>query len=153
MKKHCKRKVMAVAVNPIELAIAGARLVDQKALNYLRQRELSSLESITKGKGTRQDWQELADVMNITQMMALHGIGPEALEACDLASVALVEAKERFDKTGKMGLSGIGLAAIRDVLEYAQLQQSSIARSKFEEMIDKTLNHLKSKSPLVKVLS
>ena len=153
MKKHCKRKVRPVAVNPIELAIAGARLVDQKALNYLRQRELSSLESITKGKGTRQDWQELADVMNITQMMALHGIGPEALECCDLASVALVEAKERFDQTGKMGLSGIGLAAIRDVLEYAQLQQSSIARSKFEEMIDKTLNHLKSKSLLVKVLT
>ena len=152
MKKKCKRKVR-VAMNPIEIAIAGARLVDQKALNYLRQRELSSLESITKGKGTRQDWQELADVMNITQMMALHGIGPEALEACDIASVALVEAKERFDKTGKMGLSGIGLAAIRDVLEYAQLQQSSIARSKFEEMIDKTLNHLKSKSPLVKVLT
>ena len=153
MKKHCKRKVRAVAVNPIEVAISGASLVDQKALNYLRQRELSSLESITKGKGTRQDWQELADVMNITQMMALNGIGPEALECCDLASVALVEAKERFDRTGKMGLSGIGLAAIRDVLEYAQLQQSSIARSKFEEMIDKTLNHLKSKSPLVKVLS
>lgn len=153
MKKHCKRKVRAVAVNPIEVAISGASLVDQKALNYLRQRELSSLESITKGKGTRQDWQELADVMNITQMMALNGIGPEALECCDLASVALVEAKERFDRTGKMGLSGIGLAAIRDVLEYAQLQQSSIARSKFEEMIDKTLNHLKSKSPLVKVLT
>jgi len=114
MKKHCKRKVR-IPVNPIELAIAGARLVDQKALNYLRQRELSSLESITKGKGTRQDWQELADVMNITQMMALNGIGPEALECCDIASVALVEAKERFDKTGKMGLSGIGLAAIRDV--------------------------------------
>jgi len=151
MKKHCKRKVR-IPVNPIELAIAGARLVDQKALNYLRQRELSSLESITKGKGTRQDWQELADVMNITQMMALNGIGPEALECCDIASVALVEAKERFDKTGKMGLSGIGLAAIRDVFEYAQLQQSSISRSKFEEMIDKTLNHLKSKSPLVKVL-
>ena len=151
MKKKCKRKVR-VAMNPILIAISGAGLVDQKSLNYLRQRELSSLESIVKGKGTRQDWQELADVMNITQMMALNGIGPEALEACDLASVALVEAKERFDRTGKMGLSGIGLAAIRDVLEYAQLQQSSIARSKFEEMIDKTLNHLKSKSPLVKVL-
>lgn len=139
-------------MNPIDIAIDGARLVDQKSLNYLRQRELSSLESIVKGKGNRQDWKELVEVMNITQMMALSGIGPEALTCCQLASDALEEAQERFIRTGKMGLSGIGLTAIRDVLEYAQLQQSSIARSKFEEMIDKTLNHLKSKSPLVKVL-
>ena len=151
MKKQCKRKVW-IPVNPIDVAIAGARLVSQKELNYLRQRELTSLESITKGKGTKQDWQELVDVLNITQMMGMNGIGPEALESCKRGFEAMIEAKQRFDRTGKMGLSGTGLNAIRDVLEYAQLQQSSISRLKFEQMIDKTINHIKSRSSLVKVI-
>ncbi len=42
--------------------------------------------------------------------------------------------------------------AIRDLLEYADLQQQSISRSEFEKMIKKTKDHIKSHNDKVLVL-
>ena len=151
MKKQCKRKVYRL-VNPIDCAIMGARLIDDKSLKQLRAREFSSLESMVSGTGTRRDWQDLVDCMNLCQMMAMNGIGPEALECCTIAEQELLKAAHRYEKTMKMGLSGVGITAMRDVIEYAQLQQSSISRSVFEEMIDKTINHIRSRSKEVTVI-
>jgi hypothetical protein len=44
----------------------------------------------------------------------------------------------------RMGLNGIGIQAIRDLLEYADLQQQSIPRSEFEKMIKKTKDNIRS---------
>jgi hypothetical protein len=48
-----------------------------------------------------------------------------------------------------MGLSGEGIQAVRDLIEYADLQQSSISRSEFERYIQKTINFIKSNNDLV----
>jgi hypothetical protein len=151
MKKQCKRKIYKL-VNPIQYAITGAMAMTPQELSNLRIKELASLEAIIKGKGTRGDWQDLVDCLNLTEVMALSGIGPEALESCIEAQEALLEAAQRYEKTGKMGLSGKGIQAVRDVLEFANLQQTSIARSEFERMIDKTRNHIKGRGKGVLVI-
>ena len=76
--------------------------------------------------------------------MARGGIGPEVLPVCEKGQKALHEAAIRFEKTKKLGLSGEGIQAIRDLIEYADLQQSSISRSEFEKYIQKTKNYIKS---------
>ena len=96
--------------------------------------------------GTIVEWQELADMMNICEVMASNGIGPEALPHCQDSQEALTQAARRFESTGKMGLSGVGLNAIREVYEYHDLQRSSVPRSVYEQMIVKTRNRVKSKS-------
>jgi hypothetical protein len=48
-----------------------------------------------------------------------------------------------------MGLSGEGIKAVRDLIEYADLQQSSISRSEFERYIKKTKDYIKSNNDLV----
>ena len=101
---------------------------------------------MSKGMGTIVEWQELADMMNICEVMATQGIGPEALPHCQQAQEALTEAAKRFEKTKRMGLSGLGLKAIREVYEYHDLQRSSVPRSVYEQMIVKTRNRIKSKS-------
>ena len=143
MKKKCKRKVYGL-VNPITYAIAGACVTPKHELDRLRLRELTSLEAIAKGRGGIREWAELVDVHNLVETMAENGIGPEALESCAIAQESLINAKERFEKTGKMGLDGVGINAMRDVIEYANLQQQSISRSQFEEMIRKTLMKLRN---------
>lgn len=149
MRKQCKRKVWKL-VDPISYAINGACVTQQSDLARLRLRELSSLEMMVKGKGGIREWAELVDVNNLCQMMAKNGIGPEALPYCELAENELLVAKDRFEKTGKMGLSGVGINAIREVIEFADLQQKSIPRSTFEKMIDKTLANLRNKGRGVK---
>ena len=144
MRKRCKRKVWSTEINPIAHAIAGAAVADNTSLDKLRLCELTAIDAMTKGMGTPHDWRWLADVLNIAETMAKHGIGPEVLPYCEDAQKALLEAKERFDKTGKMGLSGTGIKAIKELWEYHDLQRTSIARSEYERMIQKTMNHVRS---------
>jgi len=105
---------------------------------------LSAIDAMTKGMGTTEDWRWLADVVNIAETMGKSGIGPEVLPYCKDVQQALLEAAERYQKTGKMGLSGVGISKIKELWEYHDLQRTSIARSEYEKMIRKTANYIKS---------
>lgn len=145
MRKKTKRQVWKL-INPINHAILGAGITQAHLLDKLRIRELAALEAMSKGNGTRVEWQELADLLNVCEVMALEGIGPEALPHCKVAQDALVEAARRFETTRKMGLTGPGIQAIREVYEYHDLQRSSVPRSVYEQMIVKTRHRLTSKA-------
>jgi hypothetical protein len=144
MKKRCKRKVWSTSIDTVAHAIAGAAISDGAALDKLRLCELSAIDAMTRGMGTTEDWRWLADVLNIAETMGKSGIGPEVLPYCEDAQKALLEAAERYQKTGKMGLSGQGIRAIKDVWEFHDIQRTSIARSEYEKMIRKTANYIKS---------
>jgi hypothetical protein len=145
MKKRCKRKVWSTAINPILHAISGASIADKESLDKLRLCELSAIDAMTKGMGTTEDWRWLADIINIAETMGKSGIGPEVLPYCQEAQIAMLESAKRYQETKKMGLSGTGIKAIKDVWEFHDLQRTSIPRSEYEKMITKTANHIKSK--------
>lgn len=96
MRKQCKRKVLAL-VNPLEHAIEGARISDRSDLDKLLIRELSSLDAMTKGKASFDEWSDLATTNNVAQTMATMGIGKEIMPLCHLAEAALIEAASRPD--------------------------------------------------------
>ncbi len=145
MRKQVKRKVWAL-VNPITYALEGASITQRDKLDKLRVMEYSALDAITKGKGTVTDWHTLTEVLNLSETMARAGVGPEVLPVCETAQKALHEAALRFQKTGKLGLTGEGIQSVRELIQYADLQQSSISRSEFERYIQKTRDYLKSKN-------
>ena len=106
--------------------------------------EYSALDAITKGSGTVSDWRTLVDVLNLSEMMAKNGVGPEVLPICQTAQDSLHKAAMRYQETMRMGLDGQGIKAIRELIEYADLQQSSISRSEFERYIQKTKDYIRS---------
>jgi len=142
MRKRCIRKVWA-PVGP-ELAIVGAGIASREYLDRLLMRELSSLNAFANGKATLEEFQDMAHVNNVTQTLARMGIGREALPDCHKAEESLIEAARRFEETQHMGLSGPGLYALRHVIEWHDLQRSSISRSKYEESVRLTLARQKS---------
>lgn len=111
--------------------------------------EYSALEAMAKGKGTIHDWRVLVDVLNLSEMMGKGGVGPEVLPYCEKAQEGLHKAAMRYQETMKMGLDGQSIQAIRELIQYADLQQSSISRSEFEKYIQKTRNYIKSNGELV----
>ena len=146
MRKQTRRKVYRL-VNPISYAIEGATITPEDILDKLRQRELTSIEAFRMGKADLADWQMINDMANLCEVMAKSGIGPEALEAAERTHEYLLEAYHRYNKTKKMGTSGLGLVAFRDCYEYHDLQRQSISRSVYEQMLTKTMNQIRSKSP------
>lgn len=143
MRKRCNRKVWAL-VNPIQHAISGAGVTDRKNLDALLSRELASLDAFTHGKARMSEWSDMANVNNLTQTLAGMGIGREALPDCHKAEAALIEAAARYQIKKRMGLSGPGIQALRDVIEWHDLQRSSISRSQYEEAIRLTGARIKS---------
>jgi hypothetical protein len=146
MRKQTRRKVYRL-VNPISYAIEGATITPEDILDKLRQRELTSIEAFRMGQADLADWQMINDMANLCEVMAKSGIGPEALEAAERTHEYLLEAYHRYNKTKKMGTSGLGLVAFRDCYEYHDLQRQSISRSVYEQMLTKTMNQIRSKSP------
>ena len=145
MRKQTKRKIWKL-IDPIRHAILGAGITQDHLLDKLRLTELAALDAMTKGMGTIADWQELTDMMNISEVMAMEGIGPEALPYCKQAQDALEQAALRYQRTMSMGLSGTGINALREVFEYHDLQRRSIPRSVYEKMIMKTRQRIQSKA-------
>lgn len=145
MRKSTKRKFWKL-IDPVRHAILGAGITQEHLLNKLRLTELAALDAMTKGLGTVQDWQELTDMMNISECMALDGVGPEVLPYCQRAQNALEQAALRYQNTMRMGLSGEGITALRDVFEFHDLQRRSIARSEYEKYIIKTRQRIMSKA-------
>ena len=145
MRKKCRRKVWSTQIDVVAHAMAGAAVTDESSLNKLRLGELSALEAMRMGKGTLEDWRLLVDMLNITQTFIRHGIGPEAREDCQKAQESLYNAAKRYEKTKQMGLDGQGIGALQNVHEWHDLQRTSVARSVYEDMIEKTRNYIKSK--------
>ena len=149
MRKRTKRKFWAL-IDPIAHAVVGASITHRDKLDKLRLMEYSALEAMTKGQGTIHDWRTLVDVLNLSETMARNNIGKdEVLPVCQKAQQALHEAAERYQKTLSMGLSGQGIQAVRELIEYADLQQSSIPRADFEKYIQKTKDYIRSNGNLV----
>jgi hypothetical protein len=143
MKKQCRRKIWA-KVNPIEYAIAGAAITPENLLDKARMMELSAIESMTKGHGTIADWRSLVDMMNIAETMATNGIGVEVLEVCQIVQKEMQNAAHRYEKTRKMGLTGIGIKNIKELYQLHDLQRTSISRSEYERMLQKTSDYIRS---------
>ena len=151
MRKQCRRKIYKL-VDPVAHAIAGACITTDDCLDTLKSNEKAAVEAMRTGNATVYTWQELVDINNICQVMSRQGIGPEALIDCMIAELELKQAAKRYEATGRMLLTGTGLRAINEVLEWHHIQRTSISRSEYERMIEKTRNKLRSRSKDVTVI-
>lgn len=138
------RKVWPTNIDTIQYAIDGARVTSADRLDQLLLRELAAIDTFTRGQATMQEWQDLVAVNNITQALAEMGIGPEALHDCKAVEDGLIEAAARFEKTGKMGLSGPAIQALRNMVEWHSAQREIIPRSHYEEAIRLTTARVKN---------
>jgi hypothetical protein len=147
MRKRTVRKHYAL-INPITHAIAGARVVGSDALDKLRMQELSAIESFVIGRATEQDWRSLADMVNLTEVMAVDfAIEPDAQQAAESAQEALLRSFHRAKDGKALLLDGPGLQALRECFAWHDEQRKGIARSQYEQAIAATVAKIKNKAP------
>lgn len=151
MRKRTKRKVYE-STNPVEIAIAGARITDEARLQFLRDIENGSLTAFRNGSATKGDWHKINAVVRLAESMADAGIGVEVMVPAKIAEMHLLKAHERYERIGKMGSTGLGLQSFQDILEYHELQRTAVSRSVYESHINSVRNKIISKSPKIKFL-
>lgn len=127
-------------------AMVGASVVDDESVKVLRDKEAASLEAFRTGAATKQSWNDINAAVRIAESMAEAGIGPEVMVHVKIAEMHLLDARDRFNRIGKMGTTGPGLQSFKDIIEYHELQRTSVARSVYEKHIQKVTNMIRSKS-------
>lgn len=150
-RKRTRRKVLPL-VNPLVHAMEGAAITDTEALDKLRLMELMALEAFARGQATRNDWRTLADCLNVSETLSRDGVGPEALQANQQAQEALGACQERSKRHGgRLLFTGPELQAMRAAYEWADLQRSSVSRSRLERAIRATADRIRSAARDIKV--
>lgn len=137
---------------PVTHAIAGAAITDKESLDVLRKGENGSMEAFRNGAATKADWNNINTVVRLAESMAEAGIGPEVMVHVKIAEMHLLDAQERFVRLGKMGSTALGLQSFQDIIEYHDLQRTSVARSVYEKHIKRVSDMVKSRSPKIKFL-
>ena len=136
MRKKTKRKHYKL-VDPIRHAIEGAALIPASINMQLQTREQAAISAFMGGVQTKEDWRELAMMCNISEQLCLMGVGAiEVREPLDKAQDALRAAKKRLTNTGRLGFNGLELTAMREIIEYHDLQRTSIPRKDYERAIE-----------------
>ena len=152
MRKQTRRKIWDTSICPITHAMAGASVTDKESLDILRKRENGSMDAFRNGTANKADWNNINTVVRLAESMADAGIGPEVMVHVKIAEMHLLDAQERFVRMGKMGSTALGLQSFQDILEYHDLQRTSVARSVYEKHIKRVTDMVKSKSPKIKFL-
>ena len=137
---------------PVTHALAGASITDKESLDILRKRENGSMEAFRNGTATKADWNNINTVAMLAESMADAGIGPEVMVHVKIAEMHLLDAQERLMRLGKMGSTALGLQSFQDILEYHDLQRTSVARSVYEKHIKRITDMVRSRSPKIKFL-
>jgi hypothetical protein len=132
-KPPVSRKVWPTNIDTIQYAIEGAAITSTEKLDRLMLVELAALDAFTRGRASMADWSALVAVNNVTQTLAGMGIGREAMADCHKAEAAMLDAAERLQRTGRMGLTGPGIQALRDVIGWHQEQRINISQSDLEK--------------------
>ena len=133
-------------------AMVGASITDDETLNVARKKEADSLKAFKTGTATKQDWNNINAAVRLAESMAAANIGPEVMVHVKIAEMHLLDARERYQRIGKMGSTGPGLQAFQDIIEYHELQRTSVARSVYEKHIKRITDMIKSRSPKIKFL-
>lgn len=152
-RKQCKRKHYAVGGNVVNVAIRRASYIGDDMLAELGELEGKALSAFMDGTATVENWRTLADIVNVAETMSDHGIGPEVLVAAEDLQKHLLDAKDRYERTKRMGLTGPGLQSVRNLLEFHQLQRTAVPLGRYMEMVTATYNRIRSAHPRVKVLT
>jgi hypothetical protein len=137
---------------PVTHAMAGAAIADKESLDVLRKGENGSMAAFKNGTATKADWNNINTVVRLAESMAGAGIGPEVMVHVKIAEMHLLDAQERFVRLGKMGSTALGLQSFQDIIEYHDLQRTSVARSVYEKHIKRVSDMVKSRSSKIKFL-
>jgi hypothetical protein len=132
--------------------MAGASITDKESLDILRKRENGSMDAFRNGTATKADWNNVNTVVRLAESMAEAGVGPEVMVHVKIAEMHLLDAQERFVRIGKMGSTALGLQSFQDIIEYHDLQRTSVARSVYEKHIKRVTDMVRSRSPKIKFL-
>ena len=152
MRKRSKYKPKGVRLDTMNWVVTGMTKVSAKESEYVTMhlKNMSALDSLTKGTATRQEADIIIGVINVAEALCMHGVGVEYRQLVLDASSALYDVcKRSFSMGDRFVCRGQELVAIKDGYEVhdAQMEICTIADlDKALDIIEAVLKAKKAKA-------
>lgn len=117
-------------------AIARRMPMHQKTIVAVESQARLALAAILSGRGRPEDLHTLGQASNIALVLAEGGAGRECIPAIKTAQAALLAADERLARFGRVGFDGLGLIAVRELLDIYEQQIASVTAGAFDDAVD-----------------
>ena len=151
MRKRSKYKPKGVRLDAMHWVVSGMTKVSAKESEYVTMhlKNMSALDSLTKGTATRQEADIIIGVINVAEALCMLGVGAEYRQLVLDASSALYDVcKRSFEINDRFICRGSELSAIKLGYEVhdAQMEITTIGMlDKALDVIDKTIRAQKAK--------
>jgi hypothetical protein len=139
MRKKSKYKPRGVRLDAMHWVVSGMTKVSAKESEYVTMhlKNMSALDSLTKGTATRQEADIIIGVINVAEALCMLGVGSKYRQLVLDASSALYDVCRRsFELNDRFVCRGEELSAIKTGYEVhdAQMEVATLA------MLDKALD-------------
>jgi hypothetical protein len=143
MRKKSKYKPRGVRLDAMHWVVSGMTKVSAKESEYVTMhlKNMSALDSLTKGTATRQEADIIIGVINVAEALCMLGVGSEYRQlVLDASSALYAVCKRSLELNDKFVCRGLELCAIKTGFEVhdAQLEVCTLA------MLDKALDTIAS---------
>ena len=106
MKKRSKYRPKPVIRDVLTYVISGFKPIAQDAAMRVKLINHGSLLALTRGEGTRTDWELVRNALNVAVVLAELECGNEYIEEIKLAMMAHAQCGKRFYKGQNFGYTG-----------------------------------------------
>lgn len=114
-----------VLKDTMSYVLSGLKRLPENIVTKLKIEAHWGMSTMTKGEGTRDDWERVATVLNIGVALSEAGYGPEYLGALQKAQTAMMNMRVRLRQTGRMVFTGPEINAINEALSIHEAQLDS----------------------------
>lgn len=134
------------AVNPNAAfdAINLSRPVDDSRIDRLEIGIRTSLDAFTKGVADKAHFDTLASTVDLSMMIDKTIFGGVFFDHINHARDAMIRCRERFARTGKLGLDGEGLNAIKAAIEIHAEQLKQVTGAELLKFLKTREQHIRS---------
>lgn len=147
-KKYRRRHILR---NSVEHVVVGLNPPSDALRTELLLHAHLSLQAVTHGTGTDDDWDQLTNVLNVSAVLAEGGVGGMYLEDLRQAQTAHAMCGKRKLAKGRFGYSGAELQQMKYAVDIheAQLQAATVAH--LEQALDEVERRLNLPGPTLYV--
>lgn len=128
----------------------GACITDDSVINVLKLHENAMINAMVNNhKDGLDGFNGICELLGVAETMARNGIGPEVLDSCAIAQNTLQKLKKRYDRWGKWDVTEKELHSINELMEWHNLQRTSVSRGEYERFLKMAKDRMRSRAPEV----
>lgn len=148
MRKRSKYKPKGVRLDAMHWVVSGMTKVSAKESEYVTMhlKNMSALDSLTKGTATRQEADIIIGVINVAEALCMLGVGSEYRQlVLDASSALYAVCKRSLEFSNRFICTGVELTAIKVGYEVHDAQMEVCTLAMLDKALDTIAATLKQK--------